>query len=107
MPNQYTAGHVSQADRVLAYVKEHPQCTTTDIRAALGLSERANIGSVLIRLYFEDKVAREKSSGVRHVRWTAVEAEDDERDKRVVVRKEQWFGCPGRDPLVAALFGPV
>lgn len=108
MPNQHSKpGYMGNKEKILEWLKEHPQSTAKQVMEAGVTSDPRHINMHLVRLYNAGLAISEKKEGQRGLVWSALE--EDAVDIAPVVRvvKQQWFGCPGRDPLVAALFGPA
>jgi DNA-binding transcriptional ArsR family regulator len=97
MANQHSPlAPASQKAQILAYVKAHPACTTHDLREAVSL-DLARIGMYLARLQNDGLVTREKTRGVRLIRWTAVEPEPaDAAPQQTVVQRWEPAQMPAQ-----------
>jgi DNA-binding transcriptional ArsR family regulator len=104
MANQHSIPEPSsQKQQILAFVKAHPACTTHDLRAAVNL-DLARIGMYLTRLQNDGLVTREKTRGVRLIRWTAVEPEPVEAaPQQLVVQNWEPPQIPAQSWLSALL----
>lgn len=102
--HQKPAGELTQKDRMLHFICEHPGCTSADLRGELGYTA-AIVSTGLFRLKREGLVANMKTQGVMLKQWIAIEqAEEDDSPIQVTVK--EWEATAQRDPLVAALFWP-
>jgi hypothetical protein len=102
--NQHTPQSQRQRDRILAYVRAHPESTTKEIRATFNLG-LDRIGCCLTRMKAAGLLVSEKLPGDRSLRWSAVEEDQiDSLPMRQTVR-QTWEACHMRHWLDVALFG--